>query len=133
MSSDLNSHSDSVSGSYIPWAFVGQSVGIEQVRNVWIGDSRATSDMTRNADLMSDTRAPPSHRSRIILGDGSIKKVQSIGKIDLVLHSRIDYPVTLYGVSFVPDLGFNVLFFYVFQDKHVIVLNKTGCTYQLVV
>ena len=60
--------------------------------------------MTRN-DLMHDTSSPLPHRFTIILGDGWIKKVQFIGKVDLVFHSRTDYPVTLYGVSFVPDLG----------------------------
>ena len=73
-------HSGSVVGSYLPSAFVGKPVGIEQVRDVWIGDSGATPCITRNADLMYDTRPPPPRRSRIILGDGSIKKVQFIGK-----------------------------------------------------
>ena len=82
--------------------------------------------MTRNASLMHDTRSSPSHKSRIILGDGSIKKVQSIGKIDLVFHSRTDYPVTLYDGSFVPDLGFGLFSFLVVQEKHEIILNKTG-------
>ena len=82
--------------------------------------------MTRNADLMYDTRPPPSLRSRILLGDGSIKKAQLIGKVDLVLHSRTDYPVTLYDVSFVPDLGTNLFSFHVVQKKHEIILNKTG-------
>ena len=51
--------------------------------------------MTRNADLMYDTRPPPPRRSRIIAGDGSIKKVQFIGKIDIAFHSRTDFPVSL--------------------------------------
>ena len=46
--------------------------------------------MTRNADLMYDTKSPTPHRSRIILGDGSIKKDQFIGKAGLVFHSRTD-------------------------------------------
>ena len=69
--------------------------------------------MTRNAYLMYDTRPPPPHRSRIILGDGSIKKVQFIGKSDLVLHIRTDYSMTLLDVSFVLDLGFNLFSFHV--------------------
>jgi transposase InsO family protein len=60
------------------------------------------------------------------LGDGSVKKVQFVGKIDLVFHSRTDHPVTLYDVSFVPDLGFNLFSFHVVQEKHDILLNKTG-------
>ena len=66
------------------------------------------------------------HKSRIILGDGPTKKVQFIGKIDLVFHSRTDYLVTLYDVSFVPDLGSNLLSFRVVQEQHEIILNKTG-------
>ena len=117
---------DSVGGSYLPSAFVGQPVGIDQVGDVWIGDSGATTHMTRNDDLMYDTKPPSPQRSRIILGDGSIKKVQFVGEIDLVFHSRTDYQVTLHDVSFVPDLGFNLFSFHVVQEKHEIVLNKTG-------
>ena len=80
---------------------------------MWIGDSRATLHMTRSADLMYDTRSPSPHRSRIILGDGSIKKVKFVGKIDLAFHSRTDYPVTLHDVSFVPDLDVNLFSFHV--------------------
>ena len=89
-SRDLSSHSGSVSGSYLPSACVGQPVGIEQVSDVWIGDSGATSHMTRSTELMCDTGPPPPHRSRIIPGDGSIKKVQFIGKNDFVFQSRTD-------------------------------------------
>ena len=116
----------SVGGSYLPSGFVGQPVGIDQVGDVWIGDSGATTHMTRNADLMYDTKPPSPQRSRIILGDGSIKKVQFVGKIDVVFHNRTDYQVTLHNVSFVPDLGFNLFSFHVVQEKHEIILNKTG-------
>ena len=117
---------DSVGGSYLPSAFVGQPVGIDQVGDVWIGDSGATTHMTRNYDLMYATKPPSPQRSRIILDDGSIKKVQFVGKIDLVFHIRTDYQVTLHNVSFVHDLGFNLFLFHVVQEKHEIVLNKTG-------
>ena len=63
--------------------------------------------MTRNADMMYDTSPPSPHRSRIILGDGSIRKVQFVGKLDLVFYSSTDHPVTLHDVPFVPDLSFN--------------------------
>ena len=93
---------------------------------MWIGDSGATSRITRRADLMYDTRPPSPHRSTIILGDGSIKKVLFVGKLDLVFHSRTDYPVTLHDVLFVPDMGFNLFSFHLGQEKHEIILNKTG-------
>ena len=79
---------DSVGGSHLPSTFVGQPVGVDQVNDVWIGDSGATTHMTRNADKMYDTKPPSPHRPRIILGDGSIRKVQFVGKLDLVFHSR---------------------------------------------
>ena len=82
--------------------------------------------MTRGADLMYDTRPPPSHRSRIILGDGSIKKVQFVVTNDLVFHSRTDNPATFYDVSFLPDLGFNLFSFHVVQEQHEIILNEIG-------
>ena len=111
VSSDFNgwgAEEGGVGSSYLPSAFVGQPVDIEQVDNVWIGDSGATTHMTRNADMMYYTRPRSLHRPRIILGDGSIKKVHFVGKIDLVFHSRTDHQVTLHGVSYVPDLGFNL-------------------------
>ena len=124
--SDWRADDGSVGGSYLPSKIVGQPVGIDQVGDVWIGDSGATTHMTRNADLMYDTKPPSSQRSRIILGDGSIKTVQFVGNIDFVFHSRTDYQVTLHNVSFVPDLGFNLFSFHVVQEKHEIVLNKLG-------
>ena len=45
----------------------------------------------------------------------SIKKVQFIGKTDLVLHSKTDYPVTLYDVYVLPDLGLNLFSFHVVE------------------
>ena len=65
---------------------------------MWIGDSDATKHMTRSAELVNDTKPPSPHRSRIILGDGSIRKVQFVGKLDLVFHSRTDHPATLHDV-----------------------------------
>ena len=126
VSSDWSSSIDNVGSSYPPLAFIGQPVGIEQVRDVWIGNSGATSHVMRNTDLMYDTRPPPPHRSRIILGDGSIKKVNFIGKTDMVFHSRTEYPSTLYDVSFAPDLGLNLFSFHVVQEKHDFFLNRTG-------
>ena len=89
-------------------------------------DSGANSHMTRSPDLMYDTRPPFPHRSRIILDDGLIKKVKFVGKLDLVFHSKTDYPVTLHDVSFVSDLGLNLFSFHLVQEKHEIILNKTG-------
>ena len=123
---DRQADGNSVGGSYLPSAFVGQPVEVDQVNDVWIGDSGATTHMTRNADMMYDTRFPSPHRSRTILGDGSIRQVQFVGKVDLVFHSKIDHPVTLHDVSLVPDLGFNLFSFHVVQEKHEITLNKTG-------
>ena len=123
---DGRADGDSVGGSYLPSAFVGQPVGVDQVNDVWIGDSGATTHMTRNAGMMYDTRPLSLHRPRIILGDGSIRKVQFVGKLDLVFHSRTDHLVTLHDVSFVPDLGFNLFSFHVVQEKYETILNKTG-------
>ena len=95
---DRRTEGGSVGGSYLSSAFVGQPVGVDEVNDVWIGDSGATTHMTRNTDLMYDTRPLSPHRSRIILGDDSIRKMQFIGKLDLVFHRRTDHLVTL--VSF---------------------------------
>ena len=114
---DRQADGDSVGGSYLPSAFVRQPVGVDQVNDVWIGDSGATTHMTRNADMMHDTRTPSPHRSKIILGDGSIRNVQFVGKLDLVFHSRTDHPVTLHGVSFVLDLSFNLFSFHIVQEN----------------
>ena len=111
VSSDWRTNGDSVGGSYLPSAFVGQPVGIDQVDDVWICDSATTSHLTRSADLMYGTRPPSPHRSRIILGNGSIKKEQFVGKLDSVFHSRTDYPVTLHDVSFGPDLNLTCFHF----------------------
>ena len=123
---DRRADGDSVGGSYLPSAFIEQPVGVNQVNDVWIGDSGATTHTTRNPDIMYNTRTPSPHRSRIILGDGSIRKVQFVGKLDLVFHSRTGHPVTLHDVYFVPDLGLNLFSFHAVQGKHEIIQNKTG-------
>ena len=61
VSNDWRTDDGSVGGSYLPLAFVGQLVGIDQVGDVWIADSDATSHMTRSADLICDTRPPSPH------------------------------------------------------------------------
>ena len=96
---DRRTEGNSVGGIHLPSAFVGQPVGLDQVNNVWIGASGGTTHATRNADLMYDTRPPSPHKSRIIPGDGSIRKVQFVGKLHFVFHSRTDHPVTLHEVS----------------------------------
>ena len=52
------------------------------MNDVWIGDNGATTHMTRNADMMYDTRPPSPHRSGTILGDGSIRNVQFLENLD---------------------------------------------------
>ena len=70
----------------------------------------------------------PPNRSEIILGDGSTKKVELIGKIDLIFHTNTEYPATLYNipVSFMPDLTFNLISFHVVQEKQEIILKRSG-------
>ena len=46
--------------------------------------------MANNVELMYDTRPSPPNRSRIILGDGSTRKVEFVGKINLTFPTRND-------------------------------------------
>ena len=59
--SDGRVDNDSVGGSYLLSAFVGQPVGVDKVNDVWIGDSGATTNITRSAELMYDTKSPSLH------------------------------------------------------------------------
>ena len=77
--------------------------------------------MTNNAELMYHTSPPPPNRARIILGDDSTKKVESIGKIDLIFHSKTKIPAMRYDANFVLGLGFNILFsFHVAQKQELV-------------
>ena len=82
VSSDWSTNGDSAGGGYLPSAFVGQPVGIGQVGDVWIGDSGATSHMTRSADLMCMTLGHPPPTD---LGSswvvGQLRKHNSLGKL----------------------------------------------------
>ena len=84
-----------------------------------------TYQVTNNAELMYDTRAPPQNRPRVILGDGSIKKVD-FEKVDITFHSHIKYPATLYSVRFVLGLVFNIFSYYAVQEHHEIGSNRSG-------
>ena len=110
-------HSDSATGSYLPSAFIGQSIGIDQVGDIWVGDSRTTSYRTRCANEMYDIRPPPPHRSRIILIDGLIKKVQFIGNIYRIFYNSTHFLVTLCGMSVVPDLDLTLFCFTLFKKN----------------
>ena len=81
--------------------------------------------MTRSSDLMYDTRLSLPYRSWTIQSDGSTKKVQLIKKIELVFHSRNNFPVILCDVSFVLGLGFHLASFDIIKEKRDIILNKT--------
>ena len=74
--SPLSTHSGCVRKSYLSSALVGELLGIHKLGEVWMDDSEANLHMTRAADLMCTTRAPPPDRSRIILGHGLNKAVQ---------------------------------------------------------
>ena len=102
--------SNKVEGTFLPSAFVGQPIGVDQVGDLWIiGDSRPACPTTNNAELMYDTRLSPPNRSRIIFGGGSTKKkVEFIGKIDMFFQSKTKISATLYDVSFEPGLIFFV-------------------------
>ena len=84
--------------------------------------------MTNNAEVMYDTRHPPPNRSRIFLGDGFTKKeVDFIGKTNnLIFHSYTDVPATLYDVSVVPGLEFDLVSFHNIRENNDITLNKSG-------
>ena len=58
--SDRLADGDGVGGSYLPSPFVGQPVGVDHVNDVWVGDSGATTHMTRNADMICDIKPPSS-------------------------------------------------------------------------
>ena len=108
-----------VEGTFLAPAFVGQPVGVYQVGELWIDDSGATYHITNNAELIYDTSPPPPNRSRIILGDiFTKKKVEFIRKtLNLTFYIKINNPATLYDVSFVPGLGFNLFSFHVVKKK----------------
>ena len=84
---DGRSDDDSVGGSYLPSAFVGQLVGVDQVNDVWIGDSGATTHMTRSAELMYDTRPPSPHRSKNYKSFNK-KAYYKLGTLSFQSHSK---------------------------------------------
>ena len=88
-------HSDGVTGSYLRSAFVGKPAGIDQAGNIWIGGGGVKSHTTRSADVMYNTRPLPPHRSKTVLGDGLMKKAQFIGNIDVIIHSRTNFPIIM--------------------------------------
>ena len=72
--------------------------------------------MTNNSELVYNTSPPPSNRYRIIIRDGSTKKVEFIGNIDPIIDSEFEISATLHDVIFEPDLGFDFFLFHVVRD-----------------
>ena len=46
-----------------------------------------------------------------------------VGNIDAIFHGRSDESITLYDVSYVPDLRFNLFSFHKANQTHVITLD----------
>ena len=78
---DRRTEGGNVGGSYLPSAFVGQPVGVDEVNDFWIGDSGATTHMTRNADLMYDIKSPSP------TGQGSSWVIVLLGRCNLLENS----------------------------------------------
>ena len=84
--SDWRADDGSVGGSYLPSGFVGQPVGIDQVGDVWIGDRGATTHMTRNADLMYDTK--PGFQQ--CLADACVFRLVEEGRVAIIAVVHVD-------------------------------------------
>ena len=91
----------------------------------WIGDSGASCHMTNDASKMYCMRPPHFDQKEVITSDGTRLKVECISNIDVIFHERSDepMPITIIGVSFVPDLKLNLFSFHKTQQTRVIILD----------
>ena len=113
-----------VPGSYLHSAFVVQSGSNEN--DVWIAVSGASCHMTHDRTRMYNARPPPLGRETITIGDRRRIKVEYIGNMDVIFHGKSDQRITLIGVAYVPDLGFNLYSLRAVQRTHLIVSDASG-------
>ena len=113
-----------VPGSYLHSAFVVQSGSNDD--DVWIADSGASCHMMNDRTRMYNARPPPPGRETITIGDRRRIKVGYIGNMDVIFHGKRDQRITLIGVAYVPDLGFNLYSLHAVQRTHLIVSDTFG-------
>ena len=94
--------------------------------SLWVADNAATFHSTPSSDLVYDKR-PPLPRERVLAtGCGRRLEVESIGKLDLIVHCDQDIRITLVNVVVIPDLAFNLMSLHRISDVHDITLNATS-------
>ena len=91
--------------------------------DVWIADSGASCHMTHDRTRMYNARPPPPGRETITIGDRRRIKVEYIGTMDVIFHGK---RITLIGVAYVPDLGFNLYSLHAVQRTHLIMPDASG-------
>ena len=75
---------------------------------------------------MYNTRPPPPGRETITIGGRRRVKVEYIGNMDVIFHGKSDQRITLIGVAYVPDLGFNLYSLHAVQRTHLIISDASG-------
>lgn len=62
-------------------------------RSFWIGGTGVSSHMINDLTYIHDRTTPAPSKSRVILGDDTVKEVALVGKLDLVFHSMTDVKI----------------------------------------
>ena len=80
----------------------------------------------RDCSSMYKIRPPPSGREIIVIVDGRSLRVHGVRSVDMTLHGHTDEGHTVFDVSYVPGLGFNLHSLHTIQRIHSI---GTGITF----
>ena len=113
--------------SYLHTAFVcqGDTSGVSD-RGIWIADSGASCHMTHDCSNMYDIRSPPPGREAIVIGHGRRLRGLCVGSVDVIFYGHTEVRYTLFYVSYVPGLGFNLYSLHAIQRTYVVVQGTAG-------
>ncbi|CAM9930784.1 unnamed protein product, partial [Hapterophycus canaliculatus] len=93
---------------------------------LWISDSGSTYHTTGDPRLMYDMRKITPEESRIAIGDGRAFSVIGMGSLDLILHAKREFPITLKNVISVERMHFNLFPLHCGQETPTIILDRDG-------
>ena len=103
------------------------SVLAEREREQWVADSGATFHVTGNPVGMVECNPPPPDRSTLVVSDMRSLRVQCLGKLPMIMHSKHgDVQVKLLNVAYVPGVRFNLFSLHAVMPKCSVSLDAEG-------
>ena len=105
---------------------VGECIRKPPSSKRWVSDNGATNHFTSDSSNVYDWIEIPPGKERVLIGDGKAIKVTVVGSLNLKIHSKTDFNVTLTGVYVTEGAGFNLFSLHQAQARQTITMDNDG-------